>query len=254
MFIILFDLGYGLLSNSNYENAFPGLRKCYLIKEQFHYSCKKMKQRYNSRSKFQCLVEVQALKRLSGHPSVVQLRQVLYATETGSAWIITELIEINLDQLIKVGFSNQLSKDKITSYVWQLLKAVEYMHSNDIFHDNIKPENILVKGSVVKLTGFEFSRSSYSPLPYLDRPSCLWYRAPECLLTSGYYTCKVDEWSIGCIMFEMITSRRLFFGINEGDQITKIHNILGTPADDVLTKFKEYANYLIIFFYLVRRY
>ena len=36
------------------------------------------------------------------------------------------------------------------------------------------------------------------------------YRAPECLLTDGYYTYKMDIWSIGCVFFEILRSGRVF--------------------------------------------
>lgn len=43
------------------------------------------------------------------------------------------------------------------------------------------------------------------------------YRAPECLLTDGYYNEKMDIWGAGCVMFENLTSTPLFPGKNELD-------------------------------------
>ena len=64
-----------------------------------------------------------------------------------------------------------------------------------------------------------------------------WYRAPECLLTDGYYGYKMDIWGVGCVFFEMLSLFPLFPGNNELDQIHRIHNILGTPGQELLDHF-----------------
>lgn len=65
------------------------------------------------------------------------------------------------------------------------------------------------------------------------------YRAPECLLTDGYYNYKMDIWGIGCVWFEILSLFPLFPGSDELDQIQKIHNILGTPPREVLAKMRR---------------
>lgn len=71
----------------------------------------------------------------------------------------------------------------------------------------------------------------------------LWYRPPEILLGIENYTTKVDSWSIGCIMAEMITGIPLFPGDSEIGQLFKIFQLLGTPHEDVwpgVTKLPDY--------------
>lgn len=106
----------------------------------------------------------------------------------------------------------------------QLLKAAEHMHKYEIkktchkkiilrlltqrfgyFHRDIKPENILVKDNLLKLADFGSVRRINTKHPYTEYISTRWYRAPECLLTDGYYSYPMDLWSIGCVMFEIIT-------------------------------------------------
>lgn len=65
------------------------------------------------------------------------------------------------------------------------------------------------------------------------------YRAPECLLTDGYYSYKMDMWGVGCVFFEIMALFPLFPGSNEIDQIQKIHNVLGSPAPELLAKFTK---------------
>lgn len=69
------------------------------------------------------------------------------------------------------------------------------------------------------------------PSPAQEYISTRWYRAPECLLTDGYYGYKMDIWGIGCVIFEVLTLSPLFPGKNEKDQIERIHRIMGTPSD-----------------------
>ncbi len=99
--------------------------------------------------------------------------------------------------------------------------------------------------------------------PFTEYISTRWYRAPECLLTDGYYNFPMDLWSVGCCMYEVMwyvnnllliqliynlnfkirllnnSLSPLFPGANEIDQIDKIHDILGTPDRYLLEKFKK---------------
>ena len=102
-------------------------------------------------------------------------------------------------------------------------------------------ENILIAEDVLKLADFGSCRGIYSKQPYTEYISTRWYRAPECLLTDGYYNYKMDIWGVGCVFFEIVSLFPLFPGTNELDQINKIHKILGTPAQELLEKFKRHS-------------
>ena len=64
-----------------------------------------------------------------------------------------------------------------------------------------------------------------------------WWRAPEVFINWERYDAKVDIWSVGCIMAELILLKPLFAGTDHIDQLTKIFDIVGTPdlatLDDV---------------------
>lgn len=128
--------------------------------------------------------------------------------------------------------------------MWQLMQSLDHMHKKGIFHRDIKPENILIENSTeigrgLKLADFGSCRGIYSKQPYTEYISTRWYRAPECLLTNGYYGPEMDLWGAGCVMFEITSLFPLFPGNNEVDQITKIHKVLGTPGKEILDKFKS---------------
>ncbi|CAF5021668.1 unnamed protein product, partial [Rotaria sp. Silwood1] len=111
----------------------------------------------------------------------------------------------------------------------------------------VKPENILIKGEHVKLADFGMCRSISSERPLTDYIATRWYRAPECILTKGYYEQSVDIWSTGCVMFEILTLKPLFVGKTELDLINKIHTVLGTPSMEMLKKFEQHRNHQINF-------
>ena len=124
------------------------------------------------------------------------------------------------------------------------MKSLDHMHKKGIFHRDIKPENILIESSTdqgrgLKLADFGSCRGIYSKQPYTEYISTRWYRAPECLLTDGYYGPEMDLWGAGCVMFEITSLYPLFPGSNEVDQINRIHKVLGTPNAESLAKFKS---------------
>lgn len=135
------------------------------------------------------------------------------------------------------GRPNYLPENRVKYYMYQLLKALEHMHRNGIFHRDIKPENILLNGDYIKLADLGSCRGIKNLPPLTEYISTRWYRAPECLLTDGHYGYKMDIWGVGCVMFEILSLFPLFPGKDELDQVHRIHNIMGTPKQDVLDQF-----------------
>ena len=105
-------------------------------------------------------------------------------------------------------------------------------------------ENILLSGDTIKLADLGSCRGLYSKPPLTEYISTRWYRAPECLMTDGHYGYKMDIWGVGCVFFEVLSLFPLFPGDNELDQIHKIHNILGTPPQEILDAFQKNATHM----------
>ncbi|KAF6131537.1 MOK protein kinase [Phyllostomus discolor] len=152
-------------------------------------------------------------------------------------------MDMNIYELIR-GRRRPLSERKVARYAYQLCRALDHVHRSGIFHRDVKPENILIKQDVLKLGDFGSCRSVYAEQPHTEYISTRWYRAPECLLTDGCYSYKMDLWSAGCVLYEMASLQPLFPGVNELDQISKIHDVMGTPPAKTLTKFKQGQGYL----------
>jgi serine/threonine protein kinase len=75
----------------------------------------------------------QALRRLSPHPNIVKLHEVLYDQPTGRLALVFELMDCNIYELIK-GRTHYLPEETVKIYMYQLMKAVDHMHRHGIFH------------------------------------------------------------------------------------------------------------------------
>ncbi|ETL83496.1 CMGC/RCK protein kinase [Phytophthora nicotianae] len=221
------------------EGTFSEVLKAQNVKDNKFHAIKCMKNHFESIDQVNNLREIQALRRLSPHQHIVKLEEVLYDQPSGRLALVFELMDANLYEMIR-GRRHYLKPDLVQSLMYQLVKSLDHMHNKGIFHRDIKPENILVEDSTkLKLADFGSCRGIYSKQPYTEYISTRWYRAPECLLTDGYYGPEMDMWGVGCVFFEITSLYPLFPGSNELDQIHRIHKILGTPSSEVLEIFKR---------------
>lgn len=110
------------------------------------------------------------------------------------------------------------------------------MHSKGIVHRDLKPSNILIDHlSNTLIADFGLVRKidthvEDNPDEMTNYVASRWYRAPEILLGSSNYGEKVDMWSVGCILAELMLTRPLFEGSSTLDQLEKIFEFLGRPS------------------------
>ncbi|KAK7200931.1 mitogen-activated protein kinase [Novymonas esmeraldas] len=226
------------------EGTFSEVLRAQDIKTQQYVAIKCMKKAFKSKEQVNRLREIQAVRRLQPHPNIVDLVEVLFDRSTGRLALVLELMDMNLYELIK-GRKQYLGEEKVRSFMYQLLKGLDHAHRIGVFHRDIKPENLLVDPEGhLKIADFGSCKGVYSKLPLTEYISTRWYRAPECLLTDGYYNYKMDLWSAGCVFFEIIALFPLFPGSNELDQVHRIHNVLGTPPAEVLDRLKKFGTHM----------
>ena len=91
--------------------------------------------------------------------------------------------------------------------IYQVAKAMHYLHTAELIHRDIKPSNILVnEDCLAKICDFGLIRSveaeELEDLPPIltDYIATRWYRAPEILLGSKKYAKAADVWSFGCLL------------------------------------------------------
>jgi len=191
---------------------------------------KRMKRKYYSWEEAMNLREVKSLKKLS-HANVIKLKEVIRENDT--LYFVFEYMKENLYQLMKERYDHGdkvFPENMIRNMMFQVLQGLAFMHKHGYFHRDMKPENLLCMGpDLVKIADFGLAREIRSRPPYTDYVSTRWYRAPEVLLRSTFYSAPIDIWAVGCIMAELYTFRPLFPGNSEIDEIFKICSVLGTP-------------------------
>lgn len=170
---------YKLLGRKG-EGTFSEVLKAQSIKSGKYMAIKCMKHVFESIEQVNNLREIQALRRLSPHPNIVKLYEVLYDQPTGRLALVFELMDMNIYELIK-GRTHYLPEETIKNYSYQILKAVDHMHRHGIFHRDIKPENLLIAENTLKLADFGSCRGIYSKQPYTGAYS----RTHACTHTRG---------------------------------------------------------------------
>ena len=180
--------------------------------------------------------ELKMLQKLH-HPNVVDFQEAY--KRKGNLYLVFEFVEKNLLELLQ-EHPQGLDPNLIRHLIYQLCKAIKYMHEQNIIHRDVKPENLLITDNMeLKLCDFGFARliSGSCKEKLTDYVATRWYRAPELLLTQGEYGKEVDYWAIGCIMGELVDGNPLFPGENEIDQIYCIQKVLGNLTEEQMDMF-----------------
>ena len=101
----------------------------------------------------------------------------------------------------------RFSHEKTKFYIIELVLAIEFLHKNKMLYRDLKPENILIGADGhIKITDFGLSKIISENEKTYTICGTVQYLAPEILGGQGYNN-SVDWWSLGCIMFEMLTCK-----------------------------------------------
>ena len=186
--------------------------------------------------------ELKMLQQLK-HENVVELKESF--SHKGNFFLVFEYIDKNLLEVLEKS-PNGLSPKVIKSFIFQLCKALSYLHSKNMIHRDIKPENLLIDEKLnLKLCDFGFARkvklndNKTNINKMTDYVATRWYRSPELLLSGGIYGPDVDFWSVGCLMGELADGNPMFPGDNEIEQINYIIKMLGNLPDDLVKMFNN---------------
>ncbi|KAJ2812395.1 glycogen synthase kinase 3 [Coemansia furcata] len=119
-------------------------------------------------------------------------------------------------------------------FMYQLFRSLNYIHSMGICHRDIKPQNLLVNSStgVLKLCDFGSAKTLIAGEPNVSYICSRYYRAPELIFGATNYTGRIDIWSAGCVMAELMLGQPLFPGESGIDQLVEIIKVLGTPTKE----------------------
>lgn len=184
------------------------------------------------------LREISVLRELRHH-AVVQLLDVVLTDN--KLFLVFEFLHMDLKRLMDINkgplpldlvkVTKIIQKQEITSlkpytyyhalvasfqsYLRQLLEGIAYCHAQRVLHRDLKPQNLLVDTEGhIKLADFGLARAFGIPVrAYTHEVITLWYRAPEILLGTKFYSTSVDVWSLACIYAEMVSPLECIFSL-----------------------------------------
>jgi len=171
--------------------------------------------------------EAQAAGRLS-HPNIVSIYE--YGEAGDERFIAMEYVRgVSLLELLARG--TRLPLGDVASVMLQLLDALECAHEQRVWHRDIKPANLLVTAEGrLKVTDFGIARIETSDLTL---PSSVLgssgYMAPE-RYTAGVPDCRVDIFSCGVLLYEMLTGQRPYCGSNSQVMYQVLHDDPPPPS------------------------
>ncbi|KAL4439530.1 hypothetical protein ABPG74_003932 [Tetrahymena malaccensis] len=176
--------------------------------------------------------EIMFLQELD-HENIIKVINVIRAKNDRDIYVVFEYMDTDLHAVIRVNILEDIHKQYI---MYQIFRAIKYIHSGELIHRDLKASNILVNSDcMVKVADFGLVRSianqENGSTPILtEYIATRWYRAPEILLGSHTYTKGVDMWSIGCILGQLLLGKPIFAGTSTLNQLELILQVTGKPS------------------------
>ena len=188
--------------------------------------------------------EIRILNQINSYDNPYIIKYLGCRNITYNKSLFFEIGGINLYSFYK---KIKYDSNDIINIGYQIFKGIEFIHSIDIIHTDLKPENILINKKTFEIKIIDFgSALEKENVKYNNFYLCTrYYRAPE-LAYNLYFNEKIDIWSIGCIIIELISGKPLYIPKNELELIEFTNDLLGTPT---LIEYTASEKYKQLFLY-----
>ena len=159
-----------------------------------------------------CLQEVNLLKRVN-HPNIIKyLDSFIFQNEL---YIAVEWADKgDVKRLIKKykQEGDEIDERKVIEYTREIAAGLNHMHEQRVIHRDLKPANILITSDgIFKLGDLGLGRiMNTETIKTFSKVGTPLYMAPEVINNSNGYDFKCDNWSLGCVIYELITLRSPF--------------------------------------------
>lgn len=192
------------------------------------------------------LREMSALKKLAHSPYIVECSHV-YLTKQGQGTCTIFLPRYN-ENLKEYVIRNSCTSQQIQTIMYRLISGIRDMQTSGVLHRDIKSANILIsEPENVVIADLGMSRFNHAEVSKLsgDEIQTLHSRAPEIILGEVNYSFAIDMWSLGILMFEIMTKFKTstFRGDSAIGQLFLIFKTLGTPDNSTWKGVESMMNY-----------
>lgn len=153
------------------------------------------------------------------HPNILRLFGYFFDDER-IMMILEYAPKGTLSDLLKK--STRFDDQTAAKYFQQIVSSVNHIHEKDVIHRDLKPSNIMIALDNTLLLG-DFGFAIKGMAPAGETVGTLDYIAPE-ILSGQVYGRPADIWSLGSILFELLTGKCPFESENPKDTVTKIEN------------------------------
>ncbi|CAD8161338.1 unnamed protein product [Paramecium pentaurelia] len=166
----------------------------------------------NNKQKENAICEAKIMKDLK-HPGIIKYYESFFENDTNLCIVMEYAEKGNLEQMLLEYKQNNeyLNETLIIDWFTQLCLAVKYLHDQNIIHRDIKTQNIFItKDNFIKLGDFGIAKEIECK-EQLCKTSIgtPYYISPEAFQSKPYNN-KSDMWSLGCVLYEMISLRHAF--------------------------------------------
>ncbi|KAJ1435189.1 kinase-like domain-containing protein [Ochromonadaceae sp. CCMP2298] len=171
--------------------------------------------------------EIKILQNLCGGKNIIKLLDVTLESQSKTPCLIFEHVN-NTD--FKTLYPTFVDGD-VRYYMFELLKALDFCHSNGIMHRDVKPHNVMIDHEKRELRLIDWGLAEfYHPgQEYNVRVASRYFKGPELLVDLQEYDYSLDMWSLGCMLAGIIFMKEPFFhGSDNYDQLIRITKVLGT--------------------------
>jgi len=196
--------------------------------------------------------ELKIMRMVYDHPNVVTMKDCFYSQGNRGKDVYLNIVMEYIPETVYQTIRNHSRASQcipfpyIKCYSYQICRAVAYVHSIGICHRDIKPQNLLLHPGThtVKLCDFGSAKMLQKGVSNVAYICSRYYRAPELIFESVYYTNAIDTWSVGCVIGELFLGTPLFQGGSGVDQLVEIIKVLGAPTrSDILAMNPNYTQF-----------
>lgn len=200
----------------------------YRVKDGARMAIKRVKDSYSNNPMIRERAKQEASLAFRHHNLVEMIGYCEYTPTNGPIFLVSKFVSgKNIDDYAKEFLNGSDRVEKICHAVFQVLDALEYVHSRGVIHRDIKPSNIMVEDdSNIRLMDLGIARmndgNKFSQYGFIGTPQ---YSAPEQILRDKNRTVQInaatDLYALGITLYELLTGDNPFDADTEVDTLTR---------------------------------